>query len=184
MILSPRTTTAGLNVPAASHPVPRGAITGVSDTRCHAPNGKGRLPCAAITASNASSVNILLGMKRTMCITLCITGVEAGNPCWQQKTAGPTPCRFAILHSCFGLLLVDRLLEIGPRGKFRDAAGGDLDSGASLRVAPVPRFSLRHREGAEAYQSHPISFAEGRRDAVDSGINGSRGLRLADFTRA
>jgi hypothetical protein len=43
---------------------------------------------------------------------------------------------------------------------------------------------LRHGKRAEAYQSHPISFAEGGRNAVHGGINGGRGLRLADFTRA
>jgi hypothetical protein len=43
---------------------------------------------------------------------------------------------------------------------------------------------LRHREGAEANQCHAISLAESRGNAVDSGINGGRSLRFADFTRA
>src|ERR1035437_5320894 len=108
--------------------------------------------------------------------------VDAGGSCWQQKTAGPNPRRF--LNLPFGLLLVYRLLQFGPRAKLRDFAGSDLDRSAGLWVAPVARFSLRHREGAEAYQSHPISFAEGRCNAVHGGINGSRGLRFADFTCA
>jgi len=66
----------------------------------------------------------------------------------------------------------------------RDLAGGDFDGRAGLRVASVARFSLRHGERAEAYQCHPIAFAEGGGDAVDSGINGSRGLCFADFTCA
>jgi hypothetical protein len=57
------------------------------------------------------------------------------------------------------LLFVNSFLQLGPRGELRDLAGGDFDSGASLRIAPVPRLSLRYRESAETYQSHPIPFA-------------------------
>src|SRR5260370_1412242 len=63
--------TAGLKVPAASHPVPRGAITGVSDTRCHRPNGKDPLPCAASAVSRARSINILVGTKRLILYQSC-----------------------------------------------------------------------------------------------------------------
>src|ERR1700721_2169160 len=137
-ILSPRTATAGLKVPAASQPLPRGAITGVSDTRCHGPNGSRGLPCAAV------------------------------------------------LRSCVlpELLFVHSLLEFGSRAELRDFASRDLDRSAGLRIASVPRFSLRHREGPQTYQSHPISFSECRCNAVHGGINGSRGLRFTDFTRA
>src|SRR5258707_3695264 len=50
---------AGLNVPADSHPLPRGAITGASDTRCHAPNGEVPFSCAAKLTSSANSAPIL-----------------------------------------------------------------------------------------------------------------------------
>jgi hypothetical protein len=58
-----------------------------------------------------------------------------------EKTAGPTPCRF---RDCefLSLLLIDGFLQFGPRGKFSDLAGSDLDGGARLRIAPVPRLSL------------------------------------------
>src|SRR6266581_6128984 len=97
--------------------------------------------------------------------------------------ADPLPLlRFYVLIP--KLLFVDRFLEFGPGAELRDLAGSDLDRCAGLWVAPVACFSLGHREGAEAYQSHPISFTEGRGNAVDGGVNGSRGLRFADFASA
>jgi hypothetical protein len=82
------------------------------------------------------------------------------------------------------LLLVDCFLQFGPRGELRDSTGSDLDSGPRLWVTPVPCLSLRHRECAETYQGHPISFSEGGGYAVHSGIDCGGGLRLADFTSA
>src|ERR1700722_2654153 len=92
----------------------------------------------------------------------------------------------AVLRSCVlpELLFVHSLLEFGSRAELRDFASRDLDRSAGLRIASVPRFSLRHREGPKTYQSHPISFSECRCNAVHGGINGSRGLRFTDFTRA
>src|SRR5580693_5186912 len=52
-ILSPRTTTAGLKVPADSHPSPRGAMTGAFDSRFHGPNGERLASWANGEASNA-----------------------------------------------------------------------------------------------------------------------------------
>src|SRR5271163_4361341 len=105
------------------------------------------------------------------------------------KTAGPTPCRFVdvrllVSRLLFSLLLVDGFLQFGPRGKLRDLAGSDLDSGAGLRIAPIPRLSLRYRESAEAYQSHSIPFSQCSSDAAHCGINGSCSLRFADLASA
>src|SRR5579864_881079 len=91
-----------------------------------------------------------------------------------EKTAGPTPCRPWKSYS--ELLSVYGFLQFGPRGKFRDFACGDLDGCAGLRVAAVARLSLRNREGAEANQRHAISLAESSSNAIDSSINGGRGL--------
>src|SRR5207302_7639451 len=102
----------------------------------------------------------------------------------QTKTAGPTPCRFRISRTFCSLLLVNGLLEFGPRGEFRDLAGSDFDSGAGLRIAPVSCLSLRHREGAETYQSHPIPFAQRPSNAAYSGVNRSCSRRFADFASA
>src|ERR1700688_2548530 len=177
-ILSPRTATAGLKVPAASQPLPRGAITGVSDTRCHGPNGSRGLPRAAKNVNNAGSANILARRERINCNAPVDTGIDKN-----KKRQGRPP---AVLRSCVlpELLFVHSLLEFGSRAELRDFASRDLDRSAGLRVASVPRFSLRHREGPKTYQSHPISFSECRCNAVHGGINGSRGLRFTDFTRA
>src|SRR6266568_5758623 len=105
-ILPSRMATAGLNVPAASQPLPRGAITGASDNRCQAPNGKGLPPCAARAVSNAKSANIL-DEKRSM----SVTRVAAAD---SKKRQGRPPAAFAIRRVCFKLLLVDRFLEFGP----------------------------------------------------------------------
>src|SRR3984957_8430949 len=106
----------------------------------------------------------------------------------KTKTAGPTSCRLSQISKPVGifplLLLVDCFLQFGPWCKLCNFAGSDFDSGACLRIAPVPRFSLRYRECAETYQSHPISLPEGRRDAVHSGVDRSSGLRFAHFTSA
>src|SRR5580693_840299 len=105
------------------------------------------------------------------------------------KTAGPTPCRFVdvrllVSRLLFSLLLVDGFLQFGPRGKLRDLAGSDLDSGAGLRITPVPRLSLRYRERAETYQSYAIPFPQGTCNAAHRGVNRCRSLRLADFASA
>src|SRR5580693_9075258 len=106
------------------------------------------------------------------------------------KTAGPTPCRLREIQGssfrnfCFSLLLVDCFLQFGPRGKLRDLPGGNFDSGAGLRITPIPRLSLRHRESAETYQSYSIPFAQCRRNAAHSRINRSCSLRFADFASA
>src|SRR5882762_2909351 len=100
----------------------------------------------------------------------------------ENGRADPLPFRKSKTF-CF-LLLVDGLLEFGPRGKLRDLAGSNLDGGAGLRIAPVPRLSLRYRESAETYQSHPIPFFQRPSNAAHSGINRSCSLRLADFASA
>jgi hypothetical protein len=75
-------------------------------------------------------------MKRSIAIIL-------SNCCGEQeKRQGRPPAVLAILHSWFGLLLVDGFLEFGPRAKLRDFAGSDLNGRAGLRIASVPRFSL------------------------------------------
>src|SRR4051812_8260251 len=80
------------------------------------------------------------------------------------------------------LFPVHSLLQFGPRGKFRDFASGDFDGCAGLRVAAVARLSLGNGESAEANQRHAISLAESSSNAIDSSINGGRGLCFADFT--
>src|SRR5271166_1635493 len=84
----------------------------------------------------------------------------------------------------FSLLLVDCLLQFGSRGKLRDLAGSNLDSGSGLRIAPVAGFSLRYRESAETNQRYPIPFSQRRRNAAYSRINRSCSLRFADFASA
>src|SRR5580704_8337286 len=72
-IVFPRRTTAGLNVPAASHPLPRGVMTGLSESLCQA--AKGTLPasCAARTASKARSTDTLVEIEWTLCIAHSMT---------------------------------------------------------------------------------------------------------------
>jgi hypothetical protein len=96
------------------------------------------------------------------------------------------PLPFSYKSQFRGELLgpVDGLLEFSPGSEFGDLASGNLDSGAGLRVAPVPSFSLGHRERAETYQGHPISLAEGSGNAIDRRINRSGCLRFADFASA
>src|SRR5690242_8076470 len=109
----------------------------------------------------------------------------SSKPVWRflnEKNGRADPLPLCDLESS-ELLLVNRLLELGPRSEFRDLAGCDLDSGASLRVAAVSRLALRHGERAEAYQRYPISFAESRGNAVHGGINGGCSLCFADLTR-
>jgi hypothetical protein len=90
-----------------------------------------------------------------------------------------------IAISCPDLLgSIDCLFEFSPWSKFGDLAGGNFDSGAGLRVAPVPCLSLRNRERAETYQGHPISFPKGSGNAVHCGVNRSCSLRFADITSA
>jgi hypothetical protein len=101
----------------------------------------------------------------------------------QQKRQGRPPAVLNGPEIYYNLFFVYCFLEFGPGGKLCDSSSSDLDSGAGLRIAPVPRLSLRHGERAEAYQCYPISFAEGGSNTVHGGINSSRGLRLADFTR-
>src|SRR5215471_6211552 len=95
-----------------------------------------------------------------------------------KKRQGRPPAVLKILMMV-ELFLVYGLLELCPRGKLGDLAGGYLDRCAGLWIAAVTRFSLRHGERAEANQRHAIPFAECRRNAVNGGINGGRGLRLA-----
>src|SRR5712672_676200 len=99
------------------------------------------------------------------------------------KTAGPTPCRFVECESktFASLFLVDGFLQFGPRSKFRNLAGGNFDSGAGLRIAPIPCLSLRYRESAETYQCYPISFSQRTSNAAHGSVNRSRSLRLAHF---
>src|ERR1700686_4476481 len=170
--------TDGLNVPAASQPLPCGVITGVSEIRCHAPNGTLPAFWAASAASNASVNNTRLRTERN----ICVAPMNDLRLAVKNGRADPLPLYDSAFFS--KLFLIYSLLQFGARAELRDFAGGDFDGGAGLWVAPVARFSLRHREGAEAYQSHPISFAEGGCNAVHRGINGSRGLRFADFTCA
>src|SRR5438477_3559971 len=80
------------------------------------------------------------------------------------------------------LFPVHSLLQFGPRGEFRDFASGDFDGCAGLRVAAVARLPLGNGESAEADQRHPVSLAESSSNAIDSSINGGRGLCFADFT--
>src|SRR5262249_13349792 len=99
----------------------------------------------------------------------------------QNGRADPPAARHSKIPD---LLLVDGLFQFGPRRKFRDLAGGDLNGGAGLWIASVARFTRRNGECAEANQGHAVSFAEGGCNALDSGINGGGGLRFADVTRA
>src|SRR5437660_3626768 len=86
-ILPSRMTTAGLNVPADSHPSPRGPITGVSDIRRQAP--KGRLPLSwTLSASNRTTnwSKALLWieafiLRRSFCSDHC----EARNLSFQDR---------------------------------------------------------------------------------------------------
>jgi hypothetical protein len=61
------TTTAGLNVPAPSHRVPRGAITGWSDNRCHTAKGRGRASCADEAVGNPTSIRTVAEFETTLC---------------------------------------------------------------------------------------------------------------------
>src|ERR1700733_2013249 len=86
--------TAGLNVPADSQPLPRGAITGVSARRRQCPNGNRGLPCAARRASSASSVSVLLAMKRPVCIVVDCRGFELAR---KKKRQGRPPAALRCL---------------------------------------------------------------------------------------
>jgi hypothetical protein len=100
----------------------------------------------------------------------------------QEKRQGRPPAVFVTKLS--GLLFVDGFLQFGPGGKLRDLPGSDLNSGASLRIAPVPRLSLRYRESAKPYQCYPIPFPQSPRNAAHGSVNRSCSLRFADFASA
>src|SRR5208283_5499921 len=100
-ILSPRplfpTTTDGLNVPAASHPAPRGAITGASDKRCHVPKGRRQVSCAGRAVSNPTSIRTLAYREKTVSMTSLhprVRLVHDRNFCTQQKRQGRPPAVF------------------------------------------------------------------------------------------
>jgi hypothetical protein len=63
--------------------------------------------------------------------------------CSNNEKRQGRPCRFVDRISPW-LLFVYGFFQLGPRGKLRDLASSDLDSGASLRIAPVPGLSLRN----------------------------------------
>jgi hypothetical protein len=97
----------------------------------------------------------------------------------QEKRQGRPP---AVLVANFSVLLfVNGFLQLGPRGKLRDLPGSDFNRGASLRIAPVPRLSLRYRESAKTYQCHPIPFPQSTRNAAHGSVNRSCSLRFAHF---
>src|ERR1700731_4380808 len=125
-ILSPRTATAGLKVPAASQPLPRGAITGVSDTRCHGPNGSRGLPCAAKNVNNAGRANIRAQRERINCNAPVDTGIEKN-----KKRQGPPPPPFCDLAFCQNYFLFTAFLSSAPGLNFATLRA------AILIVAPV-----------------------------------------------
>src|SRR3954447_19133690 len=122
MILPSRMMTAGLKVPADSHESPRGAMTGASDKRRHAPNGT-RAVCAARHAVSATSSTLrwILGKRKISSRA-------------ESKNGRADPLPLSDSEDCVELLLVDSFLEFGPRSKLRDFAGGDLDGCAGLWV--------------------------------------------------
>jgi hypothetical protein len=103
-------------------------------------------------------------------------------PAGSKKRQGRPPAAFVITIP--RLLLVNRFFQLGPRGKLRDLAGGNLDSGAGLRIASVPRLSLRYRECAKTYQSYSIPFPQSTSNAAHGSVNRSGCLRFADFASA
>src|SRR5437660_6214053 len=160
-----------------------------------------RLPAIAVGSEDRSLRRPVPHAKRQLCFLLSGKKQNRQNQKRQspQDSTHPMPPRLGKLKRSkkrqgrppavrkpvlLQLFLVDCFLEFGPRSELRDFAGSNLDRRASLWIAPIPGLSLRHGERAEANQRHAISFAEGRRNAVNSGINGGRSLRLADFTRA
>src|ERR1700751_4826082 len=99
-----------------------------------------------------------------------------------RKTAGPAPAPCS--YNPTVLFAVDPFFEFSPRGKLRDAAGGDLNRGTRLRVAPIAGFSLGNGERPKTNQSYPVSLFEGSSDAVHGGVDRCCRLRLAHVTGA
>src|ERR1700729_626087 len=96
---------------------------------------------AATIVAAAEGAMSAFPVRPQVLVGFFIVDKSAGIPTGTKKTAGPTPCRFPD-YEFLGLLFIDGFLQFGPRGKFRDLAGSDLDGGARLRIAPVPRLSL------------------------------------------
>src|ERR1700745_2069113 len=107
------------------------------------------------------------------------SGVLSGE---KRKTAGPTPAVCNQNLTC--LFAVDRFFEFSSRGNLRDAAGGDLNRGTRLRVAPIAGFSLGNGERPKTNQSYPVSLFEGSSDAVHGGVDRSCRLCLAHVAGA
>src|SRR5687768_18503418 len=74
--------------------------------------------------------------------------------------------------------LADGVLECLAGTEADDATLGNLDGGASLRVAGGARLALGCLERTEADEGDRIASLERSGDAVDERVNGSRGAGL------
>src|SRR5690242_1274068 len=134
MIFSPRSTTAGLKVPADSQLSPRGEMIGASDNRRISANIPGRSDCADKAPSKSSWTQTCLRVLLRIRIAHSTDSLTNKN-----GRADPLP----FLKTCvLALLLVDGLFEFRPRCELRDFAGGNFDGSAGLRVAAIPRLPL------------------------------------------
>src|SRR5271165_4130287 len=97
------------------------------------------------------------------------------QPCLSVR---PAPVRSGGRRS--ELLLIDVLLQFDTGGKLGNAAGGNLEDTASLRVASVAGLALQNGEGSESDQRDTITFLQGAGDGIDDDINGGGGVGLGD----
>src|SRR3954471_11280766 len=88
---------------------------------------------------------------------------EAGRKPWGERRSPPN---FAPRTTA----LPNGFLERLPRAEADDAALGNLDGGAGLRVARRARFTLRRLERTEPHERDRVTFLQRSRDAVDHRI--------------
>ena len=107
----------------------------------------------------------------------CQTGVE-------KKRQGRPPAVPNLDEMGCLLALVYDFLEFDARSKFGNSAGSDLDGRSRLRVPAIAGLALRDGKRAETNQGYPISLAKCGRDALHSGVNCGRRLRLGNTAGA
>jgi hypothetical protein len=72
------------------------------------------------------------------------------------------------------------LFEFDAGSELGDAASGNFEDTASLRVAPAAGFAVGDGKGAEAYEGDAVSFFERAGNGIDEGVNGGAGAGFAD----
>jgi len=99
----------------------------------------------------------------------------------QNGRADPLPSRSYPKKRGPLLTFINHFLEFVSGSEFGDFTSSYLDGGTRLRVSAVTGLALRDGKRAESDQSYPVPFAKGSSNAVHSGIDRGRRLRLGNI---